>query len=77
MPGFLAQEDIAPVKLPFQCIPLDVVALREKTASLLHSLKEEIDHFCPEEAEEGQKEPVILVSNFEEELDRSSSVHTS
>lgn len=76
-PRFFALEDIALEDLPFQRVPPEVVALREETASSLHSLEKEVDQFRPEEAKEGQREPVILVSNSKEELDRSSSVHTS
>lgn len=63
--------------MPSQCVPQDAVTLREETASLLHSLEKEIDQFHPEEVEEEQREPVIPVSDSEEELDKSSGIHTS
>lgn len=51
--------------------------MKEETASSLHSLEKEIDQYCLEKIEEETKEPVILVSDSKEELDRSSGVHTS
>ena len=43
MPGFLAQEDIMLVKLPFRRSPHEAAILREETASSRLSLEMEID----------------------------------
>lgn len=76
MPGFLAREDILPIELPSYCAPLEVVVPREEIASLRMSLEAKIDQFHLEEERDEQEEPVIQVSNLEDELDRSSSIRT-
>ena len=45
VPGFLAREDIVPVKLPPILALLETAALREEIASSHLSLEEEIDQF--------------------------------
>ena len=77
VPGFLAREGTVQVKLPSQRYPREEVVLREETASSCLSLKEKIDQFRLEEEREEQGEPVIQVSNSEDELHRSSGVHSS
>ena len=51
--------------------------LRNKIGSSRLSLEEEIDQFRLEEQRKEQGEPVIQVSNLEDELDRSSGLHSS
>lgn len=63
------------VELPSHFSFHETVAPREETASSRLSLETEIDQF---QLEEGTKEQgVIQVSNFEEEVDRSSGIRTS
>ena len=76
MPGFLAQEDIVPVKLPSRRSPRKATVLREEIASSQLSFKTEIDQFHFEEERKEQKEPVVQVSDSEDKLDKSSGVHT-
>ena len=71
--GFLTGEDIVQVELPSHHSPHEVVALREETASSRLSLEAKIDQFYLEEGLE-QREPVIQVSDSEDERDRSSSI---
>ena len=66
VPGFLAREDLLPVKLPLHCSPYEVAAPREEKFSLHLSLKEEA---------EAQEEPVEI-SDSKGELDRSSIVRS-
>ena len=73
--GFLVQEDLPPVELPFHRSPREVAILREETASSCLSLKAEIDQFRLEEKGEAQEEPVEI-SNSDGELDRSSIVRS-
>ena len=75
MLGFLAQEDLPPIELPFHCFPREVAALKEETASLHLSLEAKIDKFRLEEEGESQERPMNL-SDFEGELDRSSVAHS-
>ena len=67
MPG-LAREDIVPVELPSCCSPRETAVLREETASSRLSLEIKIDKFHLEEGREEQDEPVIQVSNSEDNL---------
>ena len=77
VPGFLAREGIMQVKLPSHRSPHEVAVPREEIASSRLSLKAEIDQFQLEEDREEQGEPVIQVSDLEDELDRSSGVQPS
>ena len=65
-----------PVELPPQLVLLEAVAPREETTSSRLSLKEEIDQFQLEEEREEQGDPVIHISDPEDEFDKTSSVHT-
>jgi len=75
VPGFLAQENLLPVELPFHYSPREVAAPREEIASLRLSLESEIDQFRLEEEGEAQERPMEL-SDSEGELDRSSAAHS-
>ena len=59
MPGFLAQEDIVPVKLPSRRSPRKATVLKKETASSRLSLETEINQFHLEEEREEQEELVI------------------
>ena len=74
-PGFLARRDLSPVKLPIQCVPQEVAAPREETASTPLSLEAEIDQFHLEEEGEVSKRPVEL-SDSMVNLDRFSTAHS-
>ena len=54
VPGFLAREDIVPIKLPSLHFPYETGVLKEETASSQLSLEAEIDQFRLEEEGEGQ-----------------------
>ena len=75
VPGFLAQEDLPPVKLSLHRSPCKVAALREETTSSRLSLEVEIDQFHLEEEGEARGGPVEI-SNLEGALDRFSIVHS-
>lgn len=75
-PGFLAREDIVKVDLPSHRAPLEAAILREGTTSSCLSLEAEIDQFKLVEHKEVQGEPMIQVSDLEDELDRSSVVRS-
>ena len=77
VPRFLAREGTVLVKLPSYCSPREAAVPREEIASSYLSLEAEIDQFLPEEEREEQGEPVIQVSDSEDELDKSSGVCTS
>ena len=76
MLGFLAQEDLPPIELPFHCFPREVAALKEETASSHLSLEAKIDKFRLEEEGESQERPMNLL-DFEGELDKSSATHST
>lgn len=77
VPGFFARKDVVPTESPSHHVPPEAAAPREDTASSLKSLWKEIDQLHLEEEEEEQREPVISISDSEEDLDKSSSIHTS
>ena len=72
IPRFLAQKDVVPVELPPQLAIPEVAAPREEIASSRLSLEEEIDQFRLEEEREEQGDPVIHISDPEDEFDRTS-----
>ena len=74
VPGFLARKGVVQVKLPSHRAPLEVMVLREETASSHLSLKAKIDQFQLEKDREEQGEIVIQVSDLGEELDIFSVV---
>ena len=74
-PGFLAQRDLPPVKLPPPHSPREVAAPREEIASSYFSLKGEIDQFHFEE-EEGVPERPVELLDFEVDLDKLSTAHS-
>ena len=76
MPGFLAQEDLAPFELPFHHSLSEVAAPREETASSRLSFEAKIGQFCLKEEEQKPRELVVQVSDSEDEPDRFSSVCT-
>ena len=76
VPGFLAQEDLPPVELPFQCSPREVAMPREETTSSHLSLKVEIDQFHLEEDREEQGERIIHFPDSKDKLDRHSIAQT-
>ena len=67
---------MVPVDQPSQCAPHEAAALREETTSLCLSLEEEINQFQLEEEREEQGDPVIHISDAEDEFDRISGVRT-
>ena len=83
---FLAQEDLPPVRLPVQQIPLlliiplqqvpleALVAAEEEIASSQLSFEEEIDQFCFVE-DVGSSEKLVDISDSETEFVNLSSVH--
>ena len=73
--GFLAQDDLPPVKLPPQRSPWEVVAPRKETASLRLSVEAEIDQFQLEE-EEGAPERFVELSDSAAKIDRLSVAHS-
>ena len=85
-PDFLAREDLPPVRLPVQQIPLPLiiplqqvpfeapVAAEEEIASSWLSLKEEIDQLCFVE-DVGPSEKPVNISDFETESVNLSSVY--
>jgi len=75
LPGFLAREDLPPLKLPLYHSPCEVVALREETASSCQSLKAKIHQFYLKEEGEAQERPVEL-SDSKGELNRFSTAHS-
>ena len=76
VPGFLAREDVVPVKLPSQRTLPKTMALREETASSRLSLEEEIDQFQLKEERKEKGDPVICISDIEDEFERISGVRT-
>ena len=72
IPRFLAQKDVVPVELPPQLAIPEVAAPREEIASSRLLLEEEIDQFRLEEEREEQGDPVIHISDPEDEFDRTS-----
>ena len=76
VPDFLAREDPLLVELPFHRSPREVATPREETASSRLSLEAEIDQFRLKEEGKELGEPVVQVSDSEDELDRFSGVRT-
>ena len=76
MPGFLTRKGTVQVELPSHRSPHGEAVPREEIASSCLSLGEEIDQFWFEEEREEQGEPVIEVSDSEDELDKSSGVRS-
>ena len=73
--GFLAWEDLIPVKLPFYRSLCEVAILREETASSRLSLETKIKQFSLEGEVEEQEEPVVQILDLVGEFNRSFVAH--
>ena len=73
--GFLAWEDLIPVKLPFYRSFCEVAIPREETASSCLSLETKIKQFCLEGEVEEQEEPVVQILDSVGEFNRSFVAH--